>query len=51
LHLRTHAQLRYHLNLTETSCAANDSGRVLAGAALRGKVVEIRPPARSTRNR
>jgi hypothetical protein len=32
LHLRTHAQLRYHFGLTETSCAANESGPGHPGA-------------------
>jgi hypothetical protein len=41
LHLRTHAQLRYHFGLTETSCAANESGPGDPGAgAARAKRVK-----------
>jgi hypothetical protein len=36
LHLRTHAQLRYHFGLTETGCAANESGPGHPGAGAAG---------------
>jgi hypothetical protein len=41
LHLRTHAQLQYYFSLTETSCAANESGPDPgAGAASAKRVKE-----------
>jgi len=54
LHVRTHAQLQYYLDLTETRRAANECTLGLRGAAAAprfGKVVEMHPRARSTRNR
>jgi hypothetical protein len=36
LHLRTHAQLRYHFGLPETGCAANESGPGHPGAGAAG---------------
>jgi hypothetical protein len=51
LHVRTHSQMQYYLNLSNTRRAANDSGlgRQLAEpmtAPCSGKVVQIHPLTR-----
>jgi hypothetical protein len=43
MYVRTHSQLQYYLNLSNTRRAANESGLGRAGARCFGNVVEIRP--------
>jgi hypothetical protein len=47
LFVRTHPQLRYYLNLTESIRAANETGwRSARNSACAGNVVEIHPLSR-----
>jgi hypothetical protein len=46
LHVRTHSQMQYYLNLNNTRRAANESGLGLLGARSLGNVVEIHPLSR-----
>jgi hypothetical protein len=52
--VRTHRQLQQHCKVAETRDAANESGVALGGAGNSpriGKVVQIHPDRRATRNR
>jgi hypothetical protein len=46
LHVRTHSQMQYYLNLNNTRRAANESGLAPMSASRLGNVVEIHPLSR-----
>jgi hypothetical protein len=48
LYVRTHHHLQYYFNLSDTRCAANQSGDLTSsGPARLAKVVEIHPISRA----
>jgi hypothetical protein len=49
LHVRTHSQLQYYLNLSNTRRAANESRWELNGAPFLGNVVQLHPMGRRQR--
>jgi hypothetical protein len=43
LHVRTHSQMQYYLNLSTTRRAANEAALTAKSATLLGNVVQIHP--------
>jgi hypothetical protein len=48
LHVRTHSQMQYYLNIANTRRAANEVGPALPGARRCAKVIEIHPLSRGS---
>jgi len=49
LHVRTHSQMQYYLNLHNTRRAANESALELSGAPYFSNVVQLHPLNRRNR--
>jgi len=50
LHVRTHSQVQYYLNINNTRRAANDGGRATRRASRLGNVVPIHAMSRGNRS-